>query len=274
MAEHKFDPQVEAIVNQYKKAVEQIKAKLNGFALTDFSRANQLATLKSISDILSSLNEESAKWATENIPVAARTGVADAIVSLGVVNTFEEAIQIVKFNRVNKELVAAAIADTQADLLAVTQNIDRRVRSSVRQVVADSMRQNLAQGINGRRTMNADILSGLRGKLGDSLNTGIIDSAGRRWKPEVYVDMVSRTKMMRTTMDASINEAIDREAYYGVISSHGAKDACANWEGKVVKLVPDAPGDYPYIGDLPNREIFHPRCRHTVSPIRRPDRYN
>lgn len=75
-------------------------------------------------------------------------------------------------------------------------------------------------------------------------------------------------------MEATINEAVADEAYYGVISSHGAKDDCANWEGKIVKLVPNAPGDYPYIGDLPNREIFHPRCRHTISPIRRPDRYN
>jgi len=87
------------------------------------------------------------------------------------------------------------------------------------------------------------------------------------------VDMVSRTKMMRMTMDATINEAVDREAYYGVISSHGARDACRNWEGKIVKLVADAPGDYPYYGNLPTREIFHPRCSHVISPVRRPDRY-
>ena len=273
MAEHNYDKQVEELVRYYKQAVERIKSELDRFDLTDFSRANQLATLKSIADILKGLNEDSAQWVADNIPMAARAGVADAIVALGVVSTVAEAQQIVKFNRVNKELVAAAIADTQADLMAVTQNVERRVKATVRQVVGEAMRQNLAQGINGRRTMNADIMTGLRGKLGDSLNTGIIDSAGRRWKPEVYVDMVSRTKMARMTMDATINEAVDREAYYGIISSHGAKDACRNWEGKIVKLIADAPGDYPYIGDLPNREIFHVRCKHTVSPVRRPDRY-
>jgi hypothetical protein len=195
-------------------------------------------------------------------------------VALGVVDTITEAQQIVKFNRVNAELVKAVIADTQADLLAVTQNIDRKVRATVRQVVSESMRQNLAQGINGRRTMNADTLSGLRAKLGDAVNTGIIDASGRRWRPEVYVDMVTRTKMMRITTEATINEAVQREAYYGVISSHGAKDLCRNWEGKTVKLVAEAPGDYPYYGDLPNREIFHPRCRHSISPVRVPERYN
>jgi hypothetical protein len=273
MAGHNYDPQVESLVRQFKQAVEQIKAVLDRFDITDFSRANQLATLKSISDILSSLNDDAKQWAEENIPLAARTGVAEAIVSLGVTETLAEAYQIVKFNRVNKELVAAAVADTQSDLLAVTQNIDRKVRATVRQVVSETMRQNLAVGVNGRRTMNADVLAGLRKNLGDAVNTGIIDAAGRRWRPEVYVDMVTSTKMMRVTNEATINEAIDREAYYGIISSHGAKDGCGKWEGKIVKLVPDAPGDYTYIGDIPNRELFHPKCRHTVSPIRRPDRY-
>ena len=143
---------------------------------------------------------------------------------------------------------------------------------TLRQVVGEAMRQNLAQGINGRRTMNADIMTGLRGKLGDALNNSVIDAAGRRWQTSVYVDMVVRTKMARTTTEATINEAVQRDAYYGVISSHGARDKCRDWEGKTVKLISDAPGDYPYYADLPSREIFHPRCRHTISPVRVPER--
>jgi hypothetical protein len=194
------------------------------------------------------------------------------MVALGVAETVDEAMKIAKFNRVNSELVKAVVADTQADLLAVTQNVDKRVKATVRQVTAEVMRDNLSKGINGRKTMNRQTLEKLRGKLGDSVNTGIIDAGGRKWKPQVYVDMVTRTKMMRATNDATINEALGRDAYYGVISSHGAKDACRNWEGKIVKLVSDAPGDYPYYGDLPNREIFHPNCKHTISPVRDPNR--
>jgi hypothetical protein len=261
-------------VRQYKTAVEEIKAELNGFDLNDFSRANQMALLKSIADILAGLNAESAQWVQDNIPVAAREGIADAILALGVVDTIEQAQNLVKFNRVNAQLVQAAVADTHADLLAVTQNVDRKVKATVRQVVADAMRSNLAKGINGQKTNQRDILAELRKKLGDSVNTGIIDAAGRRWKPEVYVDMVANTKMMRLYNDATINEAVQRNAYYGIISSHGAKDGCGNWEGKIVKLVPDVPGDYTYIGDIPNRDLFHPKCRHTVSPISNPDRYN
>nr|WP_328285998.1 phage minor capsid protein [Brevibacillus agri] len=208
---------------------------------------------------------------TRNLPIAAADGVAAAIYALGVADTFEEARKIAKFNRMNKAMVDAVIADTQADLLAVTQNVERKVRAAVRQVTADSMRANMARGVNGRRTVSRDILDGLRMKLGDSVNTGIIDAAGRRWRPEVYVDMVTRTKTMEAHMEATINEGVAREAFYGVISRHGATDACRNWEGKVVKLVPDAPGNYPYLGDLRGgREIFHPNCKHVVTPVRKP----
>lgn len=273
MADPNYDAQVEQLVRYYKQAIADIQRQLDRFDLNDFSRANQMALLKSVADTLASLNEESAKWVEENIPAAARQGVANAILSLGVVETLAQAEKLVKFNRVNAQLVQAAVADTQSDLLAVTQNIERKVKTTVRKVVAEAMRQNLAKGINGRRTMNADTLTGLRKKLGDSLNTGIIDASGRRWKPEVYVDMVTRTKMMRLTNEAAMNEAVQRGAYYGVISKHGAKDACAKWEGKIVKLVPDAPGDYMYIGDIPNRELFHPNCKHTVSVISDPSKY-
>ncbi|MNC62751.1 Phage minor capsid protein 2 [compost metagenome] len=132
------------------------------------------------------------------------------------------------------------------------------------------MRANLTRGINGNRTLNADLLQRMRQTLGSAIDTGIIDAAGRRWKPEVYVEMVTRTKMNATHREATINEAVGRGAYYAVISRHGAADACRNWEGRVVKLTPDAPGEYPYVGDLPRREIFHPNCRHVLSPIRDP----
>lgn len=239
--------------------------------LTALDRAMTTAALAEVSRILAALNAESAAWVAQNVPVAAREGVARTILTLGVADTLEEAQKLVRMTRTNSAMVAAAIADTQADLLAVTGNIDRRVKAAVRKAAADSMRANMAAGINGRKTISRDILAGMRKTLGDSVNTGIIDASGRRWKPEVYVDMLTRTKMMQAHMDATINEALARDVQYGVISRHGATDKCRLYEGKIVKLTPDAPGAYPYVGALPRNEIFHPCCRHTVSPVRRPE---
>lgn len=261
-----YDYEIGRLVRAYKNAIADTLAELDRIDIANMSRANSAAALVEVTKVLRGLNEESAAWVAENVPKAVQDGVLTALVSLDE----ETADKIVKFTKINRELVEAVIADTQADLLAVTKNVERRVRTAVRQVTAESMRANMAKGINGRRTISADILAGLRKKLGDSVNTGIIDAAGRRWKPEVYVEMVTRTKMAETHREATFNEAIGRRAYYGRISRHGATDACRNWEGRIVKLVRDAPGDYPYIGDLPRREIFHPNCRHVVSPIRDP----
>jgi glycerol-3-phosphate cytidylyltransferase-like family protein len=270
--EPNYEYDIQRLVSVYKRGITGILAELNRLDLTDLQRAQILAALKNISDILRGINDESTQWVNEVIPKAISDGIASTIVALGVADTLEQAQKIVKFNRANKALAEAVIADTQSDLLAVTQNIDRRVRATVRQVAAESMRANYAKGINGRKAISRDILTGLREKLGTSVNTGIIDAAGRRWKPEVYVDMLVRTKTMSAHLDATINEAVAREAYYGRISSHGATDPCRNYEGKIVKLVPDAPGDYPYIGDLRGgRDIFHPNCKHTVTPTRLPD---
>ncbi|WP_010495067.1 phage minor capsid protein [Paenibacillus elgii] len=268
-----YEYEIARLVDAYKNAAGRIQRELERLDLAGLSRANAQVALSEVSRVLASLNDESAEWVAANIPQAARDGVARTLVALGAADTVEQAAAVVKFNRINANMVAAAVADTQADLLAVTQNVDRRVRAAVRKVIADSMRANMAAGISGRRTISADILGGLRKTLGDAVNTGIIDAAGRRWKPEVYVDTVVRTKMAETYREATTNEAIQRGAYYAVISRHGAKDACANWEGRIIKLSADAPGDYPtYDSAKATRQIWHPNCRHTFTPVRVPEK--
>ncbi|GIP55256.1 phage minor capsid protein [Paenibacillus vini] len=266
-----YDREVERLVSAYKEAVEAIKSELLRVDLSDMSRANSAAALAEVAKILSSLNEEASAWVEENIPKAITDGIIRTIIDLGAAETVIEAEKIVKFNRANKELIASVVADTQADLLAVTQNIDRRVRQAVRQATAEAMRANLAKGINGRRTISADILERMRKTLGSAVETGIIDSAGRRWKPETYCEMVTRTKMSSAHRDATINEALGRGAFYARVSRHGAQDACGPWEGRIVKLLRDAPGDYPFVGDISRRSLFHPQCRHQLTALRKPE---
>lgn len=262
-----YDREIERLVRAYKNAIAAILAELDRIDIANMSRALSAAALVEVTKILRDLNEESAAWVAENIPQAVHDGVLTALVSLDV----EDAEKVAKFSRINRELVAAAVADTQADLLSVTQNVERRVRTAVRQVTAESMRANLAKGVNGRRTISADILAGLRKKLGDSVNTGIIDAAGRRWGVQNYVSMVTRTKLASAHREATINEALTRKAYYARVSKHGATDDCRLYEGTIVKLVPDAPGPYKYVGDIPRKSLFHPCCRHSLSPIRDPE---
>ncbi|WP_249669575.1 phage minor capsid protein [Bacillus altitudinis] len=260
-----YDYQTKQLAGYYQSAIKDILAELDRVDITDFRRANALATLQSISDILADLDTKSARWVSENVPIAAREGVINTLVSLKIAESIEQAAVIVKFNELNEAMVAAAIADTQADLLAVTQNVDRKTKAAVRRAVSDSIKYNMASGTNGRRTIRDDI----KKRLKESVMTGIVDAKGRRWRPEVYADMVARTKMMQTYREATTNEAVDRGVLYAQISSHGATDYCRFHEGEIMKLTIDAPGPYLTYDELQaTGEIFHPRCKHVYSPIR------
>jgi hypothetical protein len=268
-----YEYEVSQLVNYYKKAVDEILRELERIDLSNFKRANAQAKLKSIAEILAELDASATAWVEATIPIAARDGVVNTLLSLAVVDTVQEALNIVEFNLINQNMVAATVADTQSDLLAITQNIDRKVKAGIRQAVADSIRANMTKGINGRKTISADILAEMRKQLGKVVETGIIDASGRRWKPEVYAETVTQTKMMSTYNEATTNESIQRGAYYAVISRHGATDACRYHEGRIMKLTPDAPGNYPTYAELKaSGQLWHPRCKHTYSPIRNLDR--
>jgi hypothetical protein len=268
-----YEYEVSQLVNYYKKAVDEILRELERIDLSNFKRANAQAKLNSIAEILAELDASATAWVEATIPIAARDGVVNTLLSLAVVDTVEQALNIVEFNRINQNMVAAAVADTQSDLLAITQNIDRKVKAGIRQAVADSIRANMTKGINGRKTISADILTEMRAQLGKVVETGIIDSAGRRWLPSTYAEMVTQTKLASTYTEATTNEALQRGAYYGVISRHGAIDSCRYHEGRIIKLTPDAPGNYPTWNELKaTGQIAHPNCRHFFSPIRNLDR--
>ena len=70
-------------------------------------------------------------------------------------------------------------------------------------------------------------------QLGDLGIAGYVDSSGRNWTPEAYVNMVVRT----TTHNAAIQATVAEAADYGVevfqVSSHnGARPLCAPYQGK------------------------------------------
>jgi hypothetical protein len=270
-----FDKEIAKLTALYDKSIGDIRRVLDNIDLSRFTPRQQAAILRQVHDILAQLNDDSSKWISIHMADAAIAGAVLAIISLGDEATKKAALAAIKSKKVSDELLKAAMSDTQSDLLAVTQNVDRKVRSAVRQTYGEVLRGNLSRGVNGRRTMNADAITRLRQRLGDSLNSGIIDKSGRRWKPSVYVDMATRTKMLRLTMEAMQTEALSRDAQCGIISSHGAKDRCGPWEGRIVKLTADAPGDYPLLDDLYGGSygIFHPNCKHTVSAIRDPSKY-
>jgi len=265
-----YDYDVKKVVKAYEKALKDVQQELNSLFLTDFQRAQLLVTERNIRNILSDISKFSDEWSSVAISKSATEGIASTIYSLGLAPTYEEALKIARYNKVNKRLVAAAIADTQTDLLAVTQNIERQAKLAIRRATAEAMRHTLTRGNNATQ----DIAKEIRQRIVQATDVAIIDSRGRRWKLSTYTDMLAREKMKQAHQEASINEALSEGSLYGRISRHGAKDKCRLWEGKIVKLVADAPGDYPYLYSIPKTEFNHVGCKHLITPLRDPSKYN
>lgn len=265
-----YEYDVKRLVKAFEQALKDVQRELDTLFLTDFERAQIIAVEKSISNILSDMTKYGDEWASVTMTTAATEGIASSIYALGLASTFKDALKVVKFNTTNKRLVDAAIADTQADLLAVTQNIERQAKLAIRKATAEAMRYKLTRGINATQ----DISKEIRQRIVKATDVAIIDARGNRWKVGNYADMLARTKMMHAHREAAINEALSEGAYYGRISKHNATDKCRLWEGKIVKLTLDAPGDFVYIGDIPRNELWHPQCRHLCSPLRNPSKYN
>lgn len=263
-----YEYNVAVLRGYYEEALNDISNELLRLDLSNFERSQAKATELEIKRIISELDDKAMEWVTSNIPVAATDGVALSLVSLGLAQSMQEARAIVSFNKLNTDFIKTAVADTQEDLLQVTKHMEPNLVGGIRSAAAEMVRSNLTRGVNGTQTLKRDLLN----RLDEATKSGIIYADGTVQKPEVYAEMVVRTKMAETQRKTAINDAIDRDVYYGVISRHNATDDCAKWEGKVVRFLAKAPGKYPLIDELPKREIFHPNCRHTITPVRKPER--
>lgn len=259
-----YDYDVEKIVGFFEDAMQNIEKELNKFkGEKTLTVAMKESYANQIDLIIDDLQTNGLKWAESSLNASAMDGIAQALYSMKLADTLEDAKAVARLSSINRNLLIAQISDTQNDILAVTKNVDRKAKTSIQRIFAEQLRAQLATGSNSiRQTQNA-VYKAIKSEI----DTAIIDSAGRRWKTKDYVNMLAQTKAMQAHREANINTGLEEGARYGRISKHGAKDACSKWEGKIVKLTPDAPGDYPYINDLPRREIFHPNCRHILSPV-------
>lgn len=231
------------------------------------TRAMLVAKEKQVDAIIKQLEEKGVQWAEQAMNKAALEGVAESLYSLGLVDSISEGLTVATLSTTNQAYLVAQIASTQKDILAVTQNMNRETKALISQAYASELRTQLQSGSNSTRQLKKSVQQAIRKEMKGRVNSAIVDKSGRTWKLENYVDMLVKTKAMEAHREASINSGLEEGTQYARISKHNATDACSRWEGKIVKLDPNADGEYPYIDDIPRREIFHPRCKHILSPI-------
>jgi hypothetical protein len=270
-----YDYNVGRLVLIYKRALKRINAEIERMQIEDLNRATGIALMHNIQLELFAIDREAREWVKENIPLAAKEGIATTLHSLGYAETMKDALLLARFSQVNSEMARVAAADTMKNVLAITENMADQMRKGIRIVSAEVISEGVARSRNS--TVMSDELKEkiveLKQKLKDSVDTGIIDKSGRRWSVEHYTEMLSRTKLTEVQKQATENEALRRGAYYATISFNGStKDACRFHQGRIIKLTMEAEGNYPTYDQLKGTgQIFHPNCKHHIVPIRDPE---
>ncbi len=94
------------------------------------------------------------------------------------------------------------------------------------------------------------------------------DSAGRRWQPATYSEMLLRTHAQQAHQAVSINAANDTGTPYVVISNaHRECARCRPWETRVLRIDGVTDDVATATLDLARSEgLFHPNCRHQAYP--------
>lgn len=189
--------------------------------------------------------------------------------------TKKDTLKIISQGKIQKNFMRALMSDTYEDILYATHNTEESLKRVVRESVRDVVQYHglLNNGYSDQATDLKKRLTkkGLSERIVKDGFVGVIDRAGRKWDLGTYSDMVVKTKTNQSFMQGVQYEAEELGMDLAVISSHGAKDKCRNWEGVVVSLSGKTEG-YPSLADVKaTNEIFHPNCEHKLHSIRNLD---
>lgn len=267
-----FKKDVDRLESYYKRAFTEIVRLLKTLDPKDvITQQKQTALLRDIALVLSTLEGRSEQWANEVILEAFEDSQARALVTMGVVGSIAEARKQISTTQIVRDRAQQMIEDTFEDLLQATQHTNRKIKKIVREIVADSMRQNAVKNVgvrqNAREVHERLLKQGFSKSIREETFIGIVDKAGRRWDLQTYSRMVVKTKIQQSQIEGARLEALELGNDLAIISSHGAKDSCKHFEGMIVSMSGLTKG-YRTLADLrASGLIFHPNCQHTVHPI-------
>lgn len=248
---------VDELLDLYKSVLDELTLAFARVDLRSLStiRKTQLQANK----LLQGLDKDLTTWITTYMDDIHKKGIKQTLKSVSNSTlTYEDLSK----SEGLQALVKSTKENSLSDLQMITQNLRKKVSSQLKRASSEML---ISEGSNEPF---------IRKQLLESLQFGMVDTAGRKWKPLTYAQVVGETQLMNMYRDTLLNTCLLAGIDYAVISSHGATDSCQPYEGKIVKLRRGAVGNYEVYNDVQySGEIFHIHCKHVLIPISSPDEY-
>jgi len=268
-----FDPNTGPIAEFYRRAILELKERAVQRLVRDkrvlTSEARRARVLiQEATEILAQLEADRSQWIAENVPNAYLRGIRDA--SLGLKEIGLAPVTSLE-PQIHEAAINALIRDLQDDYAATDEQILKGYRRMLRRtqlealqdkMITERVAQATLQG-QGRRELSKDIARRLIDEYGDKP----IRVGARNYAADTYAELVARTKTREASTAGTINRVIESGQDLVMVTSHGAKDACGFYEGKVFS-VSGTSEKYPGLNELPNGgPPFHPNCIHVLAPF-------
>ncbi len=265
MKDKELEKQIEKLISLYLAANDEfINLIINGMAVeypTDSVHVQSMTSMLNRITSLSNTLKNSSKPKVESvITTAYESGYLNASGGTEI-----------KFTDAQQATLDKLMTDTYNDMLIATKYMSESAKRFVR--VKTSQVMQLQQALRqGNKSLAYSLARQLEaGKLGkDAYNqafTGIVDKAGRRWNLKTYSEMVVRTKVQQAHVYGTAQQGHEMGCHLFIISSHNAIDACSHWEGKIISVGESIDGYHSYEELAASNEIFHPNCKHHITPI-------
>lgn len=269
MEDKELEKQIEKLIALYLAANDEfINLIINGMAVeypTDSVHVQSMTSMLNRITSLSNTLKNSSKPKVESVITSAyESGYLNANNTLGGGTD-------IKFTDAQQATLDKLMTDTYNDMLIATKYMSESAKRFVR--VKTSQVMQLQQALRqGNKSLAYSLARQLEaGKLGkDAYSqafTGIVDKAGRRWNLKTYSEMVVRTKVQQAHVYGTAQQGHEMGCHLFIISSHNAIDACSHWEGKIISVGESIDGYHSYEELAASNEIFHPNCKHHITPI-------
>lgn len=249
------------LTSVYKQAYAQIVTEIT--SASNFGIANRKAILTQIEDILQDMGGEIDSLITTEITSAYHEGAGQGAKQLEHIGADVDIST--GFNRIHKEAILALVDDTSRSFGESIQGVNRSAQLLLNKGVRDQITQQMALGKIGGKALK-EVKNTVTGILENEGLDALIDKAGHSWTLDRYAEMLIRTKSVEARNRGLANRIAENGYDLVQVSSHGADDVCADWEGKILSVTGDHP-TYSSVADAEADGLFHPNCKHAINVL-------
>lgn len=255
------DESVKLLGNILSGAYRDVYSTLQNEDVTD--RARRIAILNQIKEVAANADADVQAWIQTQVPAFYENGMFETTKALhergselNLDNNFAH-FHAEAIDAISKETYAS-IAD---GLLGITRTAEQLVSQGQRQAILEGIGKGIITG-DTRKEVSKDIIS----KLKESGITAIRDKGGREWDLLRYAEMLARTKLTQAHNSGVANRLSESGYDLVIVSNHyGACKLCGPHEGKVYS-VKGGSKIYASLDWAISDGLFHPNCRHRISP--------